>query len=53
MNKFTAIIHAKGWKVKEACEHWGIRYKTYNARCNSARWDKQLEDMCNGLEAKI
>ena len=52
MNKFTLIIHNKGWKVLDACEHWGIRYATYNARCNSDKFHNQLECMCNGLELK-
>ena len=50
MNKFTLIIHNKGWTVKDACASWGIRYATYNDRCNNARMFNQLECMCNGLE---
>ncbi len=53
MNKFTLIIHNKGWSVKDACEYWGIRYATYNSRCNNARLHSQLESMCNGLEDKL
>jgi hypothetical protein len=49
MNKFTLIIHNKGWTVKEACQHWGIRYETYNRHCNSEKFANRLESMCNGL----
>lgn len=52
MNKFTLIIHNKGWTVKDACEYWGIRYATYNDRCNNPRMHNQLEGMCLGLEDK-
>lgn len=52
MNKFTLIIHNKGWTVKEACEYWGIHYDTYNKRCNNTKMHNQLESMCNGLEPK-
>ena len=53
MNKFTLIIHNKGWTVKEAIKFWGIDYSTYNRRCNNERYHNQLESMCNGLEGKI
>lgn len=53
INKFTLIIHNKGWTVKDACEYWGIKYATYNARCNSERMATQLFSMCNGLEDKV
>lgn len=52
MNKFTLIIHNKGWSVKDACTHWDIHYDTYNARCNNPKMFNQLECMCNGLEIK-
>ena len=50
MNKFTLIIHNKGWSVKDACTHWNIHYDTYNARCNNPKMFNQLECMCNGLK---
>jgi len=53
MNKFTLIVHNKGWTVKDACAHWGIRYETFNKRCNSDKMHNQLESMCRGLEGKI
>lgn len=53
MHKFTLIIHNKGWTVEAACEHWGIHYDTYNARCNNSKMHSQLECMCNGLEDKL
>lgn len=53
MNKFTLMIHNKGWSVKDACEYWGIHYDTYNKRCNSPKFHNQLECMCNGLEDKL
>jgi len=52
MNRFTLIIHNKGWSVKGACAHWNIHYDTYNARCNNPKMFNQLECMCNGLELK-
>lgn len=52
MNRFTLIIHGRGWLVGDACKHWGIRYATYNARCNSEKMANQLEDMCRGLKGK-
>jgi len=50
MNRFTLLLHNKGWTVKEACERWGIHYDTYNRRCNDDKFHNQLEDMCRGLE---
>ena len=52
MNKFTLILHNKGWTVKDAIEYWGINYSTYNRRCNNPRLHNQLASMCNGLEVK-
>lgn len=52
MNKFTLIIHNKGWTVTAACEYWGIHYDTYNKRCNNDRMHNQLGCMCKGLELK-
>jgi len=52
MNKFTLIIHNKGWTVKDACKHWGIRYETYNRHCNDDKFMNKLECMCKGLEDK-
>jgi len=52
MNKFTLIIHNKGWSVKDACTYWDIHYDTYNSRCNNPKMLNQLECMCNGLEQK-
>lgn len=49
MHKFTLIINSKGWTATSACKRWGIRYQTYNARCNSSKFHYQLLDMCNGL----
>ena len=53
MNKFTLLIHNKGWKVQDACDYWGIHYDTYNKRCNSDKFHNQLECMCLGLEDKL
>lgn len=50
MNKFTLIIHNKGWTVTDACSYWGIHYDTYNKRCNNPKMFNQLESMCLGLE---
>ena len=52
LNKFTLIIHGRGWLVGDACDYWGIRYATYNARCNNPKMFNQLECMCRGLEGK-
>lgn len=52
MNKFTLILHNKGWKVQDACDYWGIHYDTYNKRCNNPKFHNQLESMCKGLENK-
>jgi len=53
MNKFTLIIHNKGWTVKDACARWGIRYETYNKQCNKVKFHNRLECMCNGLEDRL
>ena len=53
MNKHTLIIHNKGWTVKEACAHWGIRYETYNKQCNKVKFQNRLKCMCNGLEDRL
>ena len=50
--KFTTIIHSKGWTVWDACKYWGIRYDTYNRRCNNPKMKAQLLSMCRGLELK-
>jgi len=52
LNKFTLIIHGRGWLVGDACTYWGIRYATYNARCNNPKMFNQLECMSRGLEKK-
>ena len=52
MNKFTLLIHNKGWKVQDACDYWGIHYDTYNKRCNSVKFHNQLESMCLGLVSR-
>lgn len=52
MNKFTLIIHNKGWTVTKACEYWGIHYDTYNKRCNNPKMHNQLESMCQGLKQR-
>lgn len=52
-HKATRIMNAKGWNIEEACERWGIRLATYNARCNSFKMVNQLEDMCRGLEDRL
>lgn len=52
-HKATRIINSKGWNIEEACERWGIRLATYNARCNSFKAITQLEDMCRGLEDRL
>ena len=52
INNFTRIVRSRGWTVREACEHWGIPYDTYNRRCNNPRMKMQLLCMCRGLEIK-
>jgi hypothetical protein len=52
INNFTRIVRTRGWTVREACEHWGIRYDTYNRRCNNIKMKAQLLCMCKGLELK-
>ena len=52
IHDFTRIIRSRGWTVREACEHWGIKYETYNKRCNNERMKAQLFCMCRGLERK-
>ena len=47
------MVHNKGWTVKDACAYWGIRYETFNKRCNNPKMFNQLESMCLGLESKI
>lgn len=53
INNFTRIIRSRGWTAKEACIYWGIRYDTYNRRCNNPKMKPQLLSMCRGLEDKI
>ena len=50
MNRFTLIIHNKGWTVAKAIAHWDINYSTYNRRCNNPKMFNQLESMCMGLD---
>ena len=52
INNFTRIIRSRGWTAKEACEYWGIRYDTYNRRCNNHKMKTQLLSMCRGLVIK-
>ena len=53
INNFTRIVRSRGWTVREACEYWGLRYDTYNRRCNNPRMKAQLLCMCKGLEDKL
>lgn len=48
-NRFTEIIHKRGWKVQDACAYWGIRLATYNARIHNPAKHNELECMCEGL----
>ena len=52
INNFTRVVRSRGWTVREACEYWGIRYDTYNRRCNNKKMKAQLLCMCRGLEMK-
>ena len=52
INNFTRVIRSRGWTVREACEYWGIRYDTYNRRCNNPKMKAQLLSMCMGLKIR-
>ena len=52
MNKFTLILHNKGWTVKDACAYWGIHYDTYSRHKEDQRFQNKLECMCLGLRNK-
>jgi len=51
-DKFTEIIHGKGWTVWDACKHWGIRYDVWRRKCRNIKLEAQLLSMCKGLENK-
>ena len=51
-DKFTEIIHSKGWTVWDACKHWGIRYDVWRRKCRNIKLEAQLLSMCKGLENK-
>ncbi len=51
--QYTRIIHSKGWIVKDACEHWGMRYDVWRRKCRNKNTNKaQLISMCRGLDNK-
>ena len=52
MNKFTLMLHNKGWTVEAACEFWNIHYSTYARRSNNSKFYNQLECLIKGLESK-
>lgn len=49
INKYTLILHEKGWTVVNACKYWGMRYETFYSRSKNKKFEKQLECMCKGL----
>ncbi len=52
MNKFTLLLHQKGWTVKDACGHWRITPQTYHKHVNNESLHNRLWAMCKGLETK-
>ena len=52
--EFSLIIHSRGWKVIEACRHWGIRYDVFRRSCRNEDlyFRVRLADQCRGLENK-
>ena len=52
VNKFTLMIHNKGWSVREACEYWGFSYDTYLRKRSAKRYENQLNCLINGLPKK-
>ena len=55
MNKrqFTASLHLKGWRVKDALERWGRSQDWYHDNCSGNTEAKtRLTDMINGLPDK-
>ena len=51
--QYTRIIHSRGWKVIEACEHWDMRYDVWRRKCRNKKLKPQLISMCRGLENKL
>ena len=49
VNKYTAMIHSKGWKVEDALKRWRIHRNTWLRMRQSEKDKVKLLDMINGL----
>jgi len=52
LNRFTLILHGKGWLVKDFIEYWGICRATYERMTANAKSHDKLNKMIAGLPDK-
>lgn len=49
MNRFTELLHDKGFVIREFCEYWGISKRTYERYCSDSDKHDKLEKMIKGM----
>lgn len=49
-NKHTQKIHAKGYKVQDFLDYWGITRRTYDNYCANEKLHDKLHKMIEGMK---
>ena len=52
MNKYTRMIHNKGWSVVDALKRWNLSRDSYDRWRNSSEYIGRLKDLIDGLEQR-
>jgi len=52
LNKYTGMIHNKGWSVVDALKRWNISRDSYDRWRKESIYNDRLLDLINGLERK-
>jgi len=52
LNRYTLILHGKGWLVKDFIEYWGICRKTYERMTANPKRHDKLNKMIEAMGEK-
>lgn len=52
MNKYTRMIHNKGWSVVDALKRWHVSRDSYDRWRKSDIYNDRLLDLIDGLDSK-
>lgn len=50
MNRFTELIHDKGYVIREFCEYWEISRRTYERWTADQKKHDKLDKMIKGMK---